>query len=69
MEEGWDAVNLARVAALVDGRALEALPPSAFTTRSARGRAAPAEDDAALDGDASLEGDTAVDGGGDEMRA
>ncbi len=44
MEEGWDAVNVARVAALADGRALDALPPSAFTTRSARGRAAPAED-------------------------
>jgi deoxyribonuclease-4 len=54
MEDGWDAVNLARVAALVEGRALEPLPPSAFTTRSARGRGGPAEDAAgdAVDGPA-----------------
>lgn len=43
MEEGWDAVNLARARALAAGEALEELPAAAFTTRSARGRAAPPE--------------------------
>jgi deoxyribonuclease IV len=45
MEDGWDAVNLARVQALAEGRDLEPLPPAAFATRSAKGRSAPAEDD------------------------
>lgn len=44
MEEGWDAVNVARVAALVEGRPLEPLPPEAFETRSSKGRSAPGED-------------------------
>jgi deoxyribonuclease IV len=43
MEEGWDAVNLARARDLAAGRRLPPLPPEAFTTRSARGRAAPPE--------------------------
>ena len=41
MEEGWDAVNLARARDLAAGRPLAPLPPSAFQTRSARGRGAP----------------------------
>jgi deoxyribonuclease-4 len=45
MEDGWDAVNLQRVAALVEGRSLAPLPASAFTTSSARGRSAPADDE------------------------
>lgn len=43
MEEGWDAVNLARARALAAGEPLDELPAAAFTTRSARGRAAPPE--------------------------
>ncbi len=45
MDDGYDAVNLDRARALVDGRALDELPPAAFHTRSAKGRSAPAEDD------------------------
>ncbi len=45
MEEGWDEVNLARARDLAEGRPLAPLPPSAFQTRSARGRAAPPEPD------------------------
>jgi deoxyribonuclease-4 len=45
MEEGYDAVNVARVVDLAEGRPLPDLPPAAFHTRSARGRSAPAEDD------------------------
>jgi len=47
MEEGYDAVNLARARDLVEGRPLAALPPEAFHTRSAKGRSAPAEATAA----------------------
>ncbi len=43
MEDGWDAVNIARALALADGRDLEPLPPEAFDIRSAKGRSAPAE--------------------------
>lgn len=43
MEEGYDAVNLARVRDLAAGRPLADLPPEAFRTRGARGRSAPAE--------------------------
>jgi deoxyribonuclease IV len=43
MEDGWDAVNIARVLALADGRDLEPLPPEAFHVRSAKSRSAPAE--------------------------
>ena len=45
MEEGWDAVNLTRARALAAGQPLDPLPPAAFHTRSARGRAAPPETD------------------------
>lgn len=45
MEEGYDAVNLARVQDLAAGRPLATLPAAAFHTRSSRGRSAPAEDD------------------------
>jgi deoxyribonuclease IV len=45
MEEGWDAVNLARARALAAGEPLDPLPPAAFHTRSARGRAAPPDAD------------------------
>jgi len=41
MEEGWDAVNLDRARSLAAGEPLDPLPPEAFSTRSARGRAAP----------------------------
>ena len=55
MEEGWDAVNLARARDLAAGRPLAPLPPEAFHTRSARGRGAPPETgrtvDEANDGD------------------
>jgi len=44
MEEGWDAVNIARVQDLVAGRPLADLPDAAFHTRSAKGRSAPAEE-------------------------
>lgn len=47
MDEGFDAVNLARAADLVAGRPLEPLPEGAFQLRSARGHGAPAEDDEA----------------------
>ena len=45
MDDGYDAVNIARVRDLALGKALATLPPSAFHTRSAKGRSAPAEDD------------------------
>jgi deoxyribonuclease-4 len=45
MDEGWDAVNLARVRDLAEGRPLAPLPAAAFHTRSAKGRSAPADDD------------------------
>ncbi len=50
MEEGWDVVNLARARDLAEGRPLAPLPPSAFQTRSARGRSAPPEPDAVASG-------------------
>lgn len=43
MEEGWDGVNLNRARDMAAGRPLAPLPPEAFHTRSARGRAAPPE--------------------------
>ena len=45
MDDGYDAVNIARVKDLAHGRPLVALPPAAFHTRSAKGRSAPADDD------------------------
>lgn len=44
MDDGYDAVNIARVHDLVAGRPLGTLPPEAFHTRNVRGRSAPAED-------------------------
>jgi len=45
MEDGWDAVNIARAHALAAGRDLEPLPAEAFLTRSGKDRSAPAESD------------------------
>ena len=42
MDEGYDAVNLARARALVAGLPLDALPAAAFELRSAKARTAPA---------------------------
>ena len=41
MDEGYDAINLARARALLAGQPLEDLPPEAFSLRSARARTAP----------------------------
>jgi deoxyribonuclease-4 len=51
MDDGYDAINLARARDLALGRALEPLPPAAFHTRSAKGRSAPAEDNAPAEHD------------------
>ncbi len=40
MDEGYDAINLARAVALARGETLVPLPPGAFTLRSSRARAA-----------------------------
>ena len=40
MDEGYDAINLARAVALARGEPLEPLPPGAFSLRSSRVRAA-----------------------------
>ena len=40
MDEGYDAINLARVLALIAGEPLEPLPPGALTLRGSRARAA-----------------------------
>jgi deoxyribonuclease IV len=45
MDDGYDAVNIARVKDLAHGRRLADLPPAAFRTRSTKGRSAPADDD------------------------
>jgi deoxyribonuclease-4 len=44
MDDGYDAVNIARVLDLAHGRPLADLPASAFHTRSSKGRSAPADD-------------------------
>ena len=41
MEDGYDAVNLARARDMAMGRRLDPLPPEAFRTRSPRDRGAP----------------------------
>jgi hypothetical protein len=46
MEDGYDAVNIARAKALAAGEPLADLPAEAFQTRSAKGRSAPADPDA-----------------------
>jgi deoxyribonuclease-4 len=50
MDEGYDAVNIARALALADGRPLEPLPPGAMTLRGSRARSAP-EPEPELDSD------------------
>jgi deoxyribonuclease IV len=44
MDEGYDAINIARAIALAAGRPLEPLPPGAMTVRGSRARSAPAPD-------------------------
>jgi deoxyribonuclease IV len=43
MDEGYDAVNMARARDLMAGRALSDLPPGALTVRGSRSRSAPEE--------------------------
>lgn len=50
MDEGYDAVNLARAWDLIAGRALADLPPAALTVRGSRSRSAPAENIRGLEG-------------------
>ena len=45
MDEGYDAINIARAKALAEGRPLEPLPPGAMTVRGSRARSAPAPED------------------------
>ena len=58
MDEGYDAVNVARALELAAGRALDPLPPEAFALRRGGARSAPADDDASEDpaADADLPG-------------
>jgi hypothetical protein len=45
MEDGYDAINIARAIALAEGRPLDPLPPEALTLRrSDRARSGPAPD-------------------------
>jgi deoxyribonuclease-4 len=44
MDEGYDAVNVARAIAIAEGRQLEPLPPAAFRLRGGRRGAAPADE-------------------------
>lgn len=47
MDDGWDAVNLARAAAIALGRPLDPLPPAAFGPRGRNaGRSGPPDDEA-----------------------
>ena len=50
MDEGYDAINIARARALAAGHPLEPLPPGAMNVRGSRARSAPAAD-AELDSD------------------
>jgi deoxyribonuclease-4 len=43
MDEGYDAVNVARARDLAAGRALAALPPEALTVRGSRSRTGPSQ--------------------------
>jgi hypothetical protein len=45
MDEGYDAINVARAKALAAGTPLDPLPPGAFEVRGSRSRSAPAPDD------------------------
>ncbi len=56
MDDGYDAVNVARVLDLANGRPLADLPAAAFHTRSSKGRSAPAEDDEPAADDADRSG-------------
>ena len=47
MDEGYDAVNLARARDLLAGRPLDELPPEAMELRGSRARTGPAEDEEA----------------------
>jgi deoxyribonuclease-4 len=44
MDEGYDAINMARAIALAEGRPLAPLPPGAMTLRGSRARTAPEPD-------------------------
>jgi hypothetical protein len=44
MDEGYDAVNMDRIRALVAGEALATLPAEAFALRGSRARVAPADE-------------------------
>ncbi|MHB8458682.1 MAG: deoxyribonuclease IV [Candidatus Limnocylindrales bacterium] len=46
MDEGYDAVNVARAYAIAAGEPLEPLPPEAFALRGSRARTAPREEPA-----------------------
>jgi hypothetical protein len=43
MDEGYDAVNIARARDLVAGRPLPLLPPEAMTVRGSRSRTGPSQ--------------------------
>ena len=43
MDEGYDAVNIARARDLVAGRPLAELPPEAMTVRGSRSRTGPSQ--------------------------
>jgi deoxyribonuclease IV len=60
MDEGYDAINVARAYALAAGRPLDPLPPGAMDVRGSRARSAPAADPEP-DGDAEPEADPARD--------
>ena len=45
MDQGYDAINVARARAMFAGRPLETLPPEAFEIRGSRSRAAAPEED------------------------
>jgi deoxyribonuclease-4 len=51
MDEGYDAINIARALDLAAGRPLDPLPPEAFELRRDRGRVAPSPDEPGADGD------------------
>jgi len=59
MDEGYDAINIARAIALAEGRPLEPLPPGAMTLRGSRARTAP-EPDVELDEASELDDDLAA---------
>ena len=44
MDEGYDAINVARARDLIAGRPLAALPPEAMELRGSRARTGPAEE-------------------------